>query len=437
MPPLRHPGLLSLTLLLFAMGAPVDAQTPSAQDVERAHRMLGYVRADLKRFYYDSTFGGLDLEARYHVADSSLNGAETIPALFGVIAQFLIDLKDSHTRFVPPRRAARVEYGWSWRIVGDACFIEWVGRDSDAAQKGLARGDRVLAIDGMLPNRQTSGLIAYLYYQLNPRPGMHVAIEKPDGTRHEVDVLAKVTPGIRVEDFTSMTDRSRMMAESEAGLRSLRHRTRSFGDTVLVWRMRQFIGGDEQAIDDIMDMARSHRALILDLRDNPGGSVATELRLLGHFFDRETRVLTVRTRDKREPRLAKPARREPYRGNVIILINANSASASEITSRVLQLEGKATIVGDRSAGAVMTSIYRRTDVGFTKLLPFGMSVTIADVIMEDGNRLENIGVTPEFFVLPSGADLAAGRDPQMTKALHLAGIQMDPERAARLFENRD
>lgn len=345
------------------------------------------------------------------------------------------ELKDSHTRFLPPPRAAHVDYGWTWMVIGDACYVTVVAPGSDAAAKGLARGDRVLAIDGLSPTRSNIHLIDYLYKSLNPRAGMHVAVQKPDGTLQQLDILAKVTPGVRVSDYTSAWDRNRMYEEYLQQMHGIRHRTRSFGDTAMVWRLRSFIGGDEDAIDEIMDDARRHGALIIDLRDNGGGSVATMLRLLGHFVDRETRVSTEVMRTKRETESTKPVRRTPFHGNLIILINSNSASASEVTSRFLQLEGKATIVGDRSWGAVMTSYFFRHEVGFSKRLPYGMSVTISDVIMGDEGRLENVGVTPEFIVLPTGADLAAGRDPQMTKALVLAGIHVEPDQAARVFDS--
>lgn len=434
--PHRRHALGLLTLVALAAPCAARAQAPDEQNRDRAHRMLGYIRDDLKEYYYDSTFGGLDLDAHFRRADSSLDAAPTIQELLGVIAQFLLDLKDSHTSFIPPPRAASVEYGWAWMMVGDGCFVTAVAPGSDAEKKGLARGDQVLAIDGMLPTRQSIHIIDYLYNSLNPRPGMHVAVRKPDGAVQEFDVLAKITPGIRVADYTSMWDRNRMYEQSLANLRSVRHRTRSFGDTAMVWRMRSFIGGDEQAIDDFMDDARHHKTLILDLRNNSGGYVSTMLRLIGHFVDRETRVSTSVHRDKREPEAARPVRRTPFTGNLIILLNSQSASASEVTSRFLQLEGKATIVGDRSMGAVMTSIVRRREVGFTKLLPFGASITISDVIMGDGNRIENVGVMPEFIVLPTGADMLARRDPQMAKALQLAGIQMSPEDAAKIFEVR-
>ena len=428
---------LALVAALAVAAAPVlSAQGFDRQTVERAHRMLAQVRADLLEYYYDTTFGGLDLEANYARADTSLDRAGSVQELLGVIAQFLFDLKDSHTWFNPPGRAATVEYGWRWTTIGDSCFVEWVKEGSDAARKGLAVGQRVLAVDGMSPTRQSLRLIDYVYYALSPRPGMHVTIRDLDGAVREVDVLAKVTPQPRIVDFTSFASISVLIEESEQRRLVRRHFTRSFGDTVLVWRFGNFAFNDSR-VDEIMGRARAHQALVIDLRGNSGGAVATLRQLLGHFFDRETRVATLKRRNRTEPFRLRPSGKAPFTGNLIILLDANSASAAEITARVLQLEGKATVVGDRSAGAVMVSRQFPHEVGsYERVLPYGVSVTVEDIVMADEARLEHVGVTPEFLVLPSGRDLAERRDPAMAKALALAGVRIDPTDAFTLFERR-
>lgn len=425
----------SLLAAVAVVCAPVflPAQGVDDQARGRAHVMLQQVKKDLQEYYYDSTFGGVDLEARYRAADSALDQTGTVQELFGTIAQFVLDLKDSHTNFLPPSRAASVNYGWGWTIIGDQCFVNFVQKDSDAEKKGLAIGDRVLSIDGILPNRQTTHLIRYLYGSLNPRPGMHLAVVKPDGTQLTMDAMAKVTPEQRVFDYNSFTDIGRLIIEYDRSINARRHWWRSFGDSVLVWHFVQFLGGDE-GIDEMMDRARHHKTLILDLRNNGGGAETAIQQLIGHFYEHDVRIATTRERGSTHPLLARPKNRHPFTGNLIILINSRSASASEITSRFLQLEGRATLVGDRSAGAVMGAITTSHAAGFSKFLEYGLQVTVEDLIMPDEGRLENVGVTPEFIVLPTGADLAAKRDPQMAKALALAGIQMDPVAAGKIYQ---
>jgi len=427
-----RPCSLPLVVLALSLAVrPAATQAPTGEEVDRAHKMLAQVREDLVKYYYDSTFGGVNLDNRFHHVDSLLDHAASPGELFGHIAQFLFDLHDSHTAFLPPQRAANVDYGWAWTVLGDKCFVGFVRKDSDAQHKGLEVGDEIVSIDGMALNRQTRNLVGYVYYWLNPRPGMHLQVRKPGGSLLEADILAKVTPGERVYDYSNALSRQLIYNEYQLSAAQV-HFWREFGDTVLVWHFSGFEYGD-QGIDDMMDRARSHKALILDLRNNPGGAETTILRLLGHFVDHPERVGLVHHRNKTDTLIAHPVGRTPFRGNLIVLVNANSASASEITSRFLQLEGLSTTVGDRSEGAVMGSREFVHYVGGNKGLVYAVTVTEQDLIMNDGNRLENVGVEPEFIVLPTGADLAAKRDPQMTKALALAGIQMDPVQASKIY----
>jgi carboxyl-terminal processing protease len=129
--------------------------------------------------------------------------------------------------------------------------------------------------------------------------------------------------------------------------------------------------------------------------------------------------------------VAKP-KRNPFLGKLVVLIDSRSASASELLARTVQLQKRGSVVGDRSAGAVMASQFFSHSFGVGNVAYYATSVTIADVLMPDGGRLERTGVKPDETVLPSTADLAAGRDPALARAVALAGGSITPEQAGQL-----
>jgi C-terminal processing protease CtpA/Prc len=97
------------------------------------------------------------------------------------------------------------------------------------------------------------------------------------------------------------------------------------------------------------------------------------------------------------------------------------------------MRNRGTLVGDRTAGAVMEARGYPHRVGTEVVAFYYMQVTVADLVFADGTRLEGRGVLPDEIVLPSGADLRAGRDPALARAMTLAGHPITPEAAGALF----
>jgi C-terminal processing protease CtpA/Prc len=95
------------------------------------------------------------------------------------------------------------------------------------------------------------------------------------------------------------------------------------------------------------------------LRTKTGNEVGTGTsnlqRLLGYFFDHDVKICDVKRRKETKELTAKTRGSNPFSGKLIVLIDSKSASASELFARVIQLEKRGTIIGDRSAGAVMQS----------------------------------------------------------------------------------
>jgi C-terminal processing protease CtpA/Prc len=117
---------------------------------------------------------------------------------------------------------------------------------------------------------------------------------------------------------------------------------------------------------------------------------------------------------------------------VTVLVDARSGSSAEILARLLQMHG-ATVVGDRTMGAVTAGRLLKHAAGEGDIKVFyAMIVTVSDVLMPDGSRLEGTGVEPDTLALPTPDDLEHGLDPVLVKAAALAGVTLDAQRAGHL-----
>jgi len=416
-------------------GAPPGAAAQGVSDGERARasQMLDLLKEQLRKHYYDSTFGGRDLDRLGYQAQRWIDTATSTPSLLGALAQFMQELHDSHTRFIPPALTTQVDYGFEWRAIGDDCFVSEVRKGSDAQAQGLQVGDKLLAMDGIRPTRDNAGTLYYVYYSLSPRAGMRVLAEAPDGAKRSLMLEAKVTRRLARLDLNDL-EQWRYFRDFIAGSGRLEHRfvTR---DSVALWTFTNF-GYKDGRLDRYMGDARKYPWLILDLRGNGGGAVEGITRLLGHFFDKPFEVMEQQFRDSTVKHTVEPRGRDgPYAGQIIVLTDAESASASEVTARVLQQHRGATVVGDRTMGAVVASrVHGMTAGGGGMVVPFWATISGYAIRMTDGKELEGVGVMPNVAALPTGRDLAAGTDPVMQFALELAGVKVTAAEAALIWK---
>ncbi|MBS1798068.1 MAG: PDZ domain-containing protein [Acidobacteria bacterium] len=424
-------NIFFLTVLIFAANALAAGQALTSLDRGRAKDMLNTVKDTLKKEYYDPTFHGIDLDGRFKKAEEALDGATTLGQAFGIIAQAVLELNDSHTTFWPPQRTIIVSYGWRWQMFGEKCFVTSVKPKSDAEAQGLKPGDEIIEIEGFKPKRSEMWKVSYYYNVLSPRNGLNVKILSPGEQKpRELNIASKIT---QLQANMTMQDLWRQY-QFQFDAEELNTFV-TIGNTT-VWKMRTF-SIDPGTIAGIMNgRSGSNANLILDLRGNGGGYVVTLEELAGYFVDKDTKIADLKGRKKMDPQMAKTKGKDVYRGKLIVLIDSRSASASEIFARFIQLEQRGVVLGDQSAGAVMQSRGVGLNAGSWSDIPYGMNMTNADVIMTDGRSLEHYGVIPQLVMNPTGADLASHRDPVLAAALELFGEKMSPEDAGKLFPEK-
>jgi C-terminal processing protease CtpA/Prc len=426
--------VLQACSLLF-IASPALSQSSSNQDRERGLTMLKTVKEDIRKNYYDPGFRGIDLDARFKLAEDKMKLAKSNAEVFGIIAQALLDFNDSHTSFVPPQRSARIDYGWLMKTFGNDCYVTEVKPHSDADAKGLKPGDLVQLIDGIRPNRANLWVFYYLYYQLAPRPIVKMVVQSPGEQSRLLEIKPRIETGKKIFDLTETVDLNRLWREEEDEDVANRHRYAEFGSELFVWKMPHFdLTRDE--VDEMVDKAKKHKALILDLRGNGGGAEETLLRLIGNFSDHDVTVGDVKRRKETKPLIAKTRGGAGFKGQLVILVDSDSASASEVFARVMQLEKRGTVLGDHTAGKVMRSRSYVHQMGVDTIVVYAASVTDADVIMSDGKSLEQVGVTPDETSLPTPENLRARQDPVLSRAAAILGIKLDPVEAGKLFPFR-
>lgn len=416
-------------VLLSSFGHAQEAKLQPG-DRERGRNILGNVWDSIKKNYYDPKYHGVDMQARYKEALTRIDTATSFNQMLGIVAWFTEGVNDSHTFFIPPAHAFKLDYGWRAKMIGDRCFVTHVRPGTDAEKQGLKSGDEVESINGLVPTRDTLHKIQYVLNVLRPQPGLHLALRSPKGEERTLEVLAAIKPTNRQITIDNFMDEIR---DYERSSTIYERKAIQVGD-VVVWKLHDF-DMVEKGADNVIKEARKGKGLVLDLRGNPGGSAEAVIRMLGGLFEQDVSIATYQARRKLNIRpTAKGAGGGAYTGKLIVLVDSESASASEIFARVVQLEHRGTVMGDRSAGAVMLARHYPIELGLMEhAIYFGASVTEADLIMKDGKSLEHTGVAPDEVVLPTADDLASGRDPVLAQAVKEAGASLSPEDAGKLF----
>ncbi len=173
--------------------------------------------------------------------------------------------------------------------------------------------------------------------------------------------------------------------------------------------------------------------LIIDLRNNGGGSLGDAVDMTGLFID-EGPVVQVRSRGGKIRELSDDDAGVEYAGPVLVLVNRFSASASEIFAGALQDYKRALIVGDEHThgkGTVqaMLDLDRAVRLqGMEKYLPLGaVKVTIQKFYRISGESTQERGVIPDI-ILPSRYDGLKSGEKYLTNALiwdHIASADYD------------
>lgn len=151
------------------------------------------------------------------------------------------------------------------------------------------------------------------------------------------------------------------------------------------------------ALNDLEKDGYTH--LILDLRNNPGGSLASVLLIADFFLDKEKLIVGTHSRieNSRQAYYAKDNMLISKDKKIIVLVNKGSASASEILAGALKFNDRATLVGENTFGKGLVQTVQ----------PFGTGVitlTIAEYYTPGEHFINKTGIAPDIELLETEFD---------------------------------
>jgi carboxyl-terminal processing protease len=197
-----------------------------------------------------------------------------------------------------------------------------------SAKSGLAPGDEIIGINGYIVGQLDLDQLTELLSQSRQRQAQ-LEVRRPGSARIMHFVL---TP----EEMQSPSVERAFFLGAGIGYIRVSSFDEKTGSDLKV--AIEKLGGDRLA------------GLVLDLRNNPGGVVTAALQAASLFLRPGQKILTVRGRGVPEKSESVPADAKPYGFKLAILVNAKSASASEIVTGALQDHDRATVIGEPSYG---------------------------------------------------------------------------------------
>jgi len=171
--------------------------------------------------------------------------------------------------------------------------------------------------------------------------------------------------------------------------------------------------------------------LIIDLRDNPGGGLNEVLNVADSLIPEGQTIVSIRSKSGDE-RVYKSEGTETFSMNLVVLVNGNSASASELLTGALQDYGLATIVGTQTYGkGIVQSFYHISENGGWAKMTSDAYFTPNDVC------IQGVGITPDIVVeLPEELQDTASElldqadDTQLKAAINVFAQQADLQKTA-------
>ena len=219
--------------------------------------------------------------------------------------------------------------------------------------------------------------------------------------------------------FRASTDETFDVTIIRDTIRTVTVRTERLDNGIVRVRISQFAGRTGEELEAALKGLNEEgvRAIVLDLRNNPGGLLDVVVDVASEFLEGGLILYEIDGLGERRDWEARSGGQN-IDTPMVVLVNGGSASGSEVVAGAMQARGRATVIGTQTFGKGVVNLPIPLKDGS------GIYVTIARWFTPTGDQIGDIGITPDIIFEQSEDAVAAGQDPQLEKAIDVVEAEI-------------
>ncbi|KAI4975392.1 hypothetical protein ZWY2020_048999 [Hordeum vulgare] len=383
-----------------------------AREVNRVQRTLVEAWGLIRETFVDPTFNHQDWDQKLQQTMVEMFPLKSADAAYGKISGMVSTLGDPFTKIITPKEYQSFKIGSDGNLQGVGIFINRdpatgrLVRPTDRA--GIHEGDELVEING----NSVLGLdVEAVAQRLRGRAGTTVEVKLLDGTgiersgrikQKEVQLSREVI-NLSPLSTTIISHRSGDGHEGKTGY----IRLAAFSQTAAAEM--------ESAIKKMED--QGVQSYILDLRNNPGGLVTAGLDVAQIWLDGDETLVNTVDREGNVQAINMVQGQSLTHDPLVVLVNEESASASEILAGALHDNGRAILVGHKTFGKGRIQSVTELDDGSA------LFITVAKYLSPALHEIDHIGIQPDIQCTADALSLP--RAPSLTESNEAASLEMD------------